>query len=321
MYWGRNLDWGFSYGESVITTPRGHVEDWAFNGADADPRKGAHEPYAMIGMGIVVDDKPLYFDCGNETGLACGGLMFSGFGVLPPEPVEGKYNVAAYEFPTWICSMFASVDEAEAALKNTVIVGKQVNDKYALSYLHYFIADSKRSIVVEQLEDGLHIHRNPVDVLTNQPTFDWHLENLRTYLHVSPELPPAVTWDKHELAPFGSGFGMHGLPGDFTSPSRFVRAAYFNAHYPAQKGEDDNVSRLFKTLQGSAMIKGGSTMQNGMTEYTLYSGCYSAATKTYYYNTYEDPAIKAVHMEDTDLSNKTLAIGKPVAPVGAVGIL
>jgi choloylglycine hydrolase len=319
MYFGRNLDWGFSYGESVIITPRGYDEKWAFNGADADPRTGEHKPYAKIGMGIVAEGLPLYFDCANEVGLACGGLMFSEFGVLPPDPVDGMYNIAAYEFPTWITTMFSTVDEAEEALAKTRIIGKQVNDKYALSYLHYFIGDATRSIVVEQLEDGLHIHHDPVDVLTNQPKFDWHLENLRTYLNVAPQVPADAMWDKHKISAFGSGFGMHGLPGDFTSPSRFVRAAYFNSHYPAQTGEANNVERLFKTLQGSAMIKGGAIMENGMTEYTLYSGGYSAATQTYYYNTYENPAIIPTRMDSIDLDRTELAVGDPVAPTSAMG--
>ena len=87
-----------------------------------------------------------------------------------------------------------------------------------------------------------------VDVLTNEPDFGWHRQNLRNYLMLTDGLPAAAGWGRAELRPFGSGVGVQGLPGDYGGPARFVRAAFVNAHYPAQSDEKANVTRLFRTL-------------------------------------------------------------------------
>lgn len=287
MYFGRNLDWTCGYGQDVIITPKNFKRNYAFEG-EGDVVGD------IVGMAIVVNNTPLYFDAANDQGLAIAGLNFPGFAQYEDKPIEGKTNLAAYEFPLWVTSCFSSVDEVGAALKNVAIVAKPVNDVYPVALLHYIIADQSRSIVVEYMADGMHVYHDEVDCLTNQPTFAWQQENLRNYISLTPDYPAPVTWDKISLAPYGNGSGMRGMPGDFYSTSRFVRAAYFNAHYPEQAGEKDNITRLFKTLQGSAMIKGGAQTADGVFEYTIYSSGYSQATKTYYYATYDDPAIKAV---------------------------
>ena len=101
---------------------------------------------------------------------------------------------------------------------------------------------------------------------------------------------------------------MRALPGDFSSPSRFVRAAYFNAHYPACASEKENVARLFDTLQGVAMIKGGAKMADGDFEYTVYTGGFSEASKTYYYRTYDDLTLHSVSLDAVDLDGSSLAL-------------
>ena len=249
---------------------------------------------------------PLYFDCANASGLGVAGLNFPGYAQYADAPVEGKTNVAAYEFPLWVVANFTTVDEVERALDNLVIVGKPINDRYPVSLLHWIIGDATRSIVVEQTAQGMEVYHDDVDVLANQPGFAWHRENLRNYMNVSNELPQNVVWDKAELLPYGSGAGMRGIPGDYYSTSRFVRVAYLNSHYPVQSGEKANVSRMFHELEGVAMIDGAARMTNGEFERTVYTGGYSAATRTYYFNTYEDPAIRSVSMDDCDTEGTEL---------------
>lgn len=309
MYFGRNLDWNCGYGEQVLTVPRNFKRTWCFaqDNTIANTASTQDSP-AIIGMGIVEEGVPLFFDCANEHGLAIAGLNFPGWAAYEDSPVQGKQNVAAYEFPFWVVNNFKTVDEAEAALSNVAIVARPINDKYPVAFLHWIIADKTRSIVVEYTKDGMHIFHDDLDTLTNQPGFEWHHENVRNYIAVTNEVPQDTAWDKHEMSAYGSGFGMHGLPGDFSSPSRFVRAAYFNARYPVQDSEQDNVARLFHTLSGAAMVKGGAKMSNGDFEFTLYTGGYSAATQTYYHNTYDDAAIIATRMSDTDLDGTTIAV-------------
>ncbi len=297
MYFGRNLDWENGYGQSVVVTPRNYTYKSAFLG-EMKPKAGA-----IIGMAIVEENVPLYFDCYNEAGLGIAGLNFPGYAKYEEKAVENKTNVAAYEFPLYIVMQYKTVDEVEAALKNIAIVAKPINEKFPVSELHFMIADSKRSIIVEYTEKGMEVFDNPVDVLTNQPGYAWHKENLRNYMNLFAQMPPKVSWDKAEMVPFGSGSLMRGLPGDYYSPSRFIRAAYLNTHYPVQEDEASNVTRLFHTLAGVSMVNGAAMMADGRSEITVYTGGYSASSRTYYYNTYENFAITAVKMADFDLDS------------------
>lgn len=301
MYFGRNLDWSEGYGEKVVITPRGYKYKSAFLG------EMANSP-ALIGMGIVAENTPLYFDCANEHGLAVAGLNFPGYASYEPDAVDGKTNVAAYEFPLWVALNFKTVEEIEKALPGVVIVAKPINEQYPVSELHWLIGDSKRSIVVEYTSSGMEIYENDFDVLTNQPGYEWHKENMRNYMNLFSMMPKGVKWNKAVMHAFGSGSLMRGLPGGFYSTDRFVRVAYLNTHYPVQKSEAENVSRLFHTLAGVAMIDGGAAMADGAYEKTIYTGGYSAAAKTYYYNTYENPAIQSVALSEHDLDSTELIV-------------
>lgn len=297
MYLGRNLDWSVGYGQKVVITPKNYVLNSVFCGK-------LNVSHPVIGMGIVQEGIPLYFDCGNDAGLAIAGLNFPGYAKYEPAAIEGKTNIAAYEFPLWITMNFASVDEVEKALENVAIVAKPINEKYPVSMLHWIIGDAKRSIVVEYTKNHMEVYKNDVDVLANQPGFEWHRENLRNYMNLSGSMPKEAVWNAAKLTPFGSGSMMRGLPGDYYSTSRFVRAAYLNSNYPVKSTENENVSRMFHTLAGVSMIDGAAEMHDGMYEKTVYTGGFSSASNTYYYNTYDDPAIKSVSMMGYDLNGE-----------------
>ncbi len=325
MYFGRNLDWSTSYGETPVVTPRNYRRHWAFesrsdetrsskDAGNASQRKadaGESCKHAIVGMGVIADNLPLYFDCANEAGLAIAGLNFPGYARYEDAPQPGKINVAAYEFPLWVASTFESVDEAERTLGDVAIVAKPVNDRFGVSLLHWIIGDGARSITVEYTAAGMQVYRNDVDVLANQPDFAWHCENLRNYLSANNDYPKPVRWRSAELSAWGSGSGMRGIPGDYYSPSRFVRAAYLNANYPAQDSEAENVLRLFHTLGGVSMIEGAALMETGFFEKTIYTGGYSAKTRSYYFNTYDDPAIKYVSLADLDANGSELLVPEP----------
>ena len=222
MFFGRNLDWTFDYGERALVVPRGFKPASPF-GATGEVS------HALIGMGIVEEGQPLLFDAGNDVGLAVAGLNFPGYAEYAPAPIEGKTNVAAWEFPLWVAANFATVDEMAAALQDAVIVDEPIAPKWPSSLLHWIIGDATRSIVVEYTAAGMQVFENPVDVLANQPGYSWHAENLRNYLNVSSAFDSKGAFGQ-PLAPFGAGASQRGLPGDYSSPSRFVRAAYVNAN-------------------------------------------------------------------------------------------
>lgn len=298
MFFGRNLDWSFSYGERIVFTPSDYAWEPVFNVQD-----GHH---AVIGVGIISDDKPLYFDCANEAGLAVAGLNFPGYAQYASAPVDGTMNVAAYEFPLWVTRSFTTLDEVREALGNVTIVDKPVNDKYPVSMLHWIIGDKTGSIVVEYTATGMHVYEDDVDALTNQPEFNYQRANLVNYMNARPEMLEPVKWGNATLTPWGAGLSAHGLPGDPNSTSRFARAAYTNTHYPVKQGERDNVTRLFRTLSASSMIQGQSIMPDGKYEYTVFTSGYSANTRTYYKADYDEPTIKAYPMDKFTMDSTQL---------------
>ena len=308
MFFGRNLDWTQGYGERVVVTPPDAIVPAAFD----RPADLAHG-HAVIGMGIVVAGIPLYFDCGNDAGLAVAGLNFPQSARYAEGPREDSVNVAAYEFPYWVARNFASLDEVRRALADTIIVAKPVNEQLPVANLHWIIGDATGSVVVECLDDGVRVWENDVDVLTNEPDFGWQRQNLRNYLMLSDDAPAHTPWDRADLTPFGSGLGMQGTPGDYSGPSRFVKVAFVNSHYPAQEREADNVTRLFRTLGSVAVPEGCARMGDGAYEKTLYTSCFSAGTLTYYHATYDDPQIRAYPLASCDLSGSVPIMLEPAA--------
>lgn len=304
MFWGRNYDWNVSYGETPLVMPKGYRLTRAF-GDDYSSQ------YACVGMSIEYEGYPLYFNCGNDAGLAVGGLNFAGYASFEKEPVSGKTNVAAYEIPAWIGATFATVDEVEEALRNVAIVGKSISPSLGVAMLHWHIADAKRSIVVEYQEDGMHIYHDRVDVLTNQPPFSWHEENLRNYLCCNGNWPDDAEWRTQTLAPFGTSAAMHGIPGDASPTSRFVKAAFVNAFHPQKSSEHDNVMRMFHTLGSVAFVEGIAKKADGSSEITIFSDCFSTATNTYYFNTYDDPALRSYCLKDYADTNPSSLIKLP----------
>ena len=297
MFFGRNLDWTQGYGEKVVVTPPAAQVPTAFE-RPGDPARG----HAVIGMGIVVAGIPLYFDCGNDAGLAIAGLNFPQSARYAAATVDGTTNVAAYEFPYWVARNFSTLAELRTALTHVTVVAKPVNEQLPVANLHWIVGDATGSVVVECLEGGLKVWEDDVDVLTNEPDFGWHRQNLRNYLMLTDGLPAAAGWGRAELRPFGSGVGVQGLPGDYGGPARFVRAAFVNAHYPAQSDEKANVTRLFRTLGAAAVPDGVARMGNGTYEKTLYTSCFSAGSLTHYHATYDDPAIRAYPLAACDLT-------------------
>ena len=288
LFFGRNLDWSFDYGQGVMRTPGDADVPAAFE-RPADPARG----HDVIGVGITALGVPLYFDCANDAGLAVAGLNFPQSAHYAAGPVDGTVNVAAYEFPYWVARSFGSVAKVRAALAGVTVVAKAVSEQLPVANLHWIVADATGAIVVECMEDGMRVWDDDVDVLTNEPNFGWHRQNLRNYLTLTDADPEPASWGAAELRAFGSGEGLRGVPGDYSGPSRFVKVAFVNAHYPVQSGEKDNVTRLFRTLGSVGVPEGCARMADGSYEKTLYTSGFSAATRTYYYATYDDPQVRA----------------------------
>lgn len=298
FYFGRTLDNDFSYSEQVTVTPR----NFSFSFRNG---RAIENHFALIGMAYVVGGYPLYYDAVNEKGLCMAGLNFVG-NAHYFKPCDDKDNIAQFELIPWVLSQCESVEQAKALLGRTNITGENFNDELSVSQLHWIVADKTQSITVESVKEGLMIHDNPIGVLTNNPPFDMQMFNLNNFMNLSP-LPSRNNFAPNiKLDVYSRGMGAIGLPGDLSSQSRFIRAAFTKLNSVSEDNEKSSVGRFFHILGSVNQTKGCCELENGKHEITVYTSCCNADKGIYYYTTYNNRQITAVDMHRTDLDSKEL---------------
>lgn len=296
-YFGRTLDLEYSYNEVVTVTPR--------NFPLAFRTKGVLESHcAIIGMATVADDYPLYYEGANEHGLAVAGLNFPGNAHYFNEK-PNKDNIAPFEFVPWILGQCKDLADARKVLERINLCNIHFSKELPLSPLHWIIADRDGAITVESMATGLKIYENPVGVLTNNPPFDYHMTHLCDYLNLTHQ-PPENRFGDIELTPYSRGMGAMGLPGDLSSASRFVRAAFVKLNSRSKEGEMESISQFFHILGAVDQQRGCAKMPDGRYEITLYTSCIDTDRGIYYYKTYDNHCISAVDMHRCDLSGTKL---------------
>ncbi len=298
-YFGRNLDFEHSFGESVAVTPRNHSFTFQCG-------RTVNSHPAIIGMAVVDGNYPLYFDATNEDGLSMAGLYFPGNAVYL-QPWEGMYNIAPYEFIPWVLCQCKTVNEAKTLLSKTNLVDIPYSEEYPQSPLHWFIADKDSAITVEPGADGLAVFDNPIGVLTNNPPFPYHMHNLTNYLNVTSDEPISRFAPNYKLTAYSRGMGGMGLPGDLSSSSRFVRAAFTKLNSVSDNSEAASVTQFFHILGSVAQQRGCVKVGKGY-ERTIYSSCCNTDEGIYYYTTYENPQISAVYLKNADYTGNKITV-------------
>ena len=310
FYFGRNLDYEFSYGDEVTVTPRAYPFSLRCMG-------DFRTKYAMIGMAYVAGEYPLYYDAVNEKGLGIAGLNFVGNAVYHPAQ-DGKSNVAQFELIPWLLGSCATLAEVRTLLVKTNIVNIPFSEQLPLAQLHWLIADKTGSIVVESTADGLHLYEDKAGVLTNNPPFPFHQTNLANYMNLSPRQPENHFAPGLPLACFGQGMGAIGLPGDASPASRYVRAVFFKENAGSPKDRPGQVMEFFHVLEGVAMVRGSVITPEGALDETLYSSCIDGVEHVYYWRTAGASRISAVRMtEETCRGDKVLAVTPEESPAFA----
>lgn len=298
FYFGRTLDYEFSYQEEVTVMPRNYPFRFRHMGTDA-----CH--YAIIGMAFVQEDYPLYYDAVNEKGLGMAGLNFVG-NACYADPVPDKDNVASYEFIPWILSRCATVAQARELIGRINLTKEQFSPRLPVSSLHWLIADRTEAITVESMADGIHVYDNPVGVLTNNPPFPQQMFRLNDFRHLSRKDPQNNFAKALELTAYSRGMGAMGLPGDLSSQSRFVRASFVKMNAVSADTEEASVSQFFHILGSVDQQRGCCDVGEGEYEITIYTACCNADKGIYYYTTYDNHQITAVDMHREKLDGATL---------------
>lgn len=324
-YFGRNLDLEISYGQAAVVTGRGHSFPLRHGGLDLAGHtvgKDYKTSYAIIGIAAVFNGVPLFFDGANEKGLGMAGLNFPGNAVFH-KPVDGRDNIATFEFIPWILGQCATLEDAEKLLSRINLTDEAFSENLQPAELHWMITDGKRAIVIESMKDGLHIHENPVGVLTNNPPFEKQIFNLNNYRQVSARAAAPAFAPGLELDEYSRGMGSDGLPGGMSSMERFVKVAFvkLNSYNRKQKGlpvkdnteiydEKHSVSQFFHILHAVEQPMGCCELRPNVYEYTIYSDCMNLDDGILYYTTYENQGITAVRMQDAPLDGGKLTVFK-----------
>lgn len=299
FYFGRTLDYDRSYSEEVTITPRRFPLRFRDMGT-------LENHYAIIGMAHVAQDYPLYFDGVNEKGLAMAGLNFVGYADYK-DPVPGRDNVSHFELIPWLLAQCAGVAEAKEKLETLNLTNTPFSDRLPPAQLHWLLSDRRESVTVESVREGIRVWPNPVGVLTNNPPFDQQLFRLNDFMHLSPDTPHNHFSDRLSLKAYSRGMGAMGLPGDLSSQSRFVRAAFVKLNSVSGWEETESVSQFFHILGAVAQPRGCCRTGEGKYEQTLYTSCCNTDKGIYYYTTYDNHQITAVNMHGEKLDGSLLA--------------
>ncbi len=246
VVYGRTQEWsGFDFKTEAAIYPR----NTSFQGMTPEGQNGIswqaeHGFLGFLLLGRVIGDGM------NEKGLAAGEFYHEGFAEYPEyDPGLSDYSLSPTDVLPYILSNFATVEEVRKGMEKVMVVPVKDQSIDKVAPVHFFVTDpSGKSLVIEYLEGTPTFYDNPVGVITNNPTFDWHLQNLRNYGKLSSDSFEKKTWGELEITPLASGSGLLGLPGDYTSPSRFVRAVILKQiSFPTQGGMD-TVNQFFRIM-------------------------------------------------------------------------
>lgn len=291
----RSMDFAFKLDPDIVLIPRGF--SW-----QAQPDRAVRTTtYAFTGLGRHLGEY-VFADGVNEQGLCCAVLYFSGYASYQKEPLENKINLAPHEVVFWLLSSCSTVGQVREAVKDLNITASVIDLLGLVPPFHWIVTDRLGdTIVIEPLEDGLSVCDNPVGVMSNSPDFSWHMTNIRNYIGVRPYQLKPVTLGGVTFAPFGQGSGTMGIPGDYTPPSRFLRALFGKETINRAENELDAVTAIFHILSSVDIPKGSVVTDKGI-DYTQHSCCMFCDSGAYYFKTYDNSQIIKVDLFAEDLN-------------------
>lgn len=277
-YFGRNLDFDFSYGERVVIYPSDRPLSFR-NGTTLQKH------FAIMGVAHVEGDYPLFYDAINDAGVGMAGLNFVS-NAHYFEKKEGMTNIASFELIPYILSQAKNLKEVRAILKEVNVTNEAFSESLPPSALHWLISDKKESLVLEITKDGMNLYDNPYGALTNNPPWKEQLASLNIYRNLSNKDPKDSFLKENEQGFYSRGLGSIGLPGDLTSSSRFVRVIFNKSLCLSPKDEVSSVSSFFHILGSVEQIKGCCEVKENEFEYTIYTSCYNLNKGLCYIKTY-----------------------------------
>ena len=299
----RTLDLECSYAEQIVITPRGYRFPYIY--------ESVKKPLSLIGIAHVESGVPLYYDAMNECGLMGAALNFPG-NAKYGDRVEGRVNLASFELLPYVLSASDSLSCARELLSRVNITLDAFSSALPPTPLHWIFADSTGAITIEADAFGYHVYENPFGVLTNNPPFPYHKTRMADFMFLDSftkknELCPQVN-----LRAYSRGMGAIGLPGDFSSSSRFVRSVFLENHTKAENTPMGALRRAFHIADNISVPCGAVKSERGDDVYTVYTAVLSPFDLTYYVSAYGARSISALRLtEDRKCGDKILSFTIP----------
>jgi len=311
--YGRTMEWGaFDLNSRVSIVPRGY----AFTGLTPDGYNGKkwQAKYGFVALDMLEED--LFADGMNEKGLAVGLFYHPGYASYTEyDKAQANNTITAVDVVSYILSQFSTIEEVKSGLQSVKVVPVVEKAIGIPVQAHWMVTEpSGKSIVIEYLDHKLHIFDNPLGVITNAPSYDWHMTNLRNYINLSAVALPTKKIQDLNFAPLGGGSGMIGLPGDFTPPSRFVRAVAWSQTHRPLKDSDEAIYELFRILDNFNVPLGAAEGSNGdgvklkgMRSSTIWTTGWDISKKVLYFHTQHNRRVRKVEIDKMNFSKKDIA--------------
>ena len=300
----RTMDFSFQLDPEFVFTPRKHKLSFEHYRSDLEDHK------AFLGLSKNLGSYKMA-DGINEDGLSCAALYFEGYASYNKEVIDKSINLRPDEFLHWILAYNSSVEDLLAQLEGINLIEGEIAFIGKTPPLHWVVSDAKgKSIIIEPRDKKLLVYENQVGVLTNSPDYEWHITNLRNYIGIDMNQVHERKIGNLLLEPFGQGSGTFGLPGDYTPPSRFVRASFNRLAATYSKENEDLLSTAIHVLNTVSIPKGSVVTQRKTIDYTQYTSYMDLTNKIYYFKTYDNQNIYAEKMGDYDFTSSDLVVKK-----------
>jgi len=307
IVFGRTLEWGsFDLKSRLTVIPRGYK--YATHMPDGKTGLSWQGKYGVVGIDAV--EKDIVVEGMNEKGLAVGLFYHPGFAEYQEyDPALAAQSLAPTDVGQYLLTNYATVDEVRAALAAFRVVPVIEPALGFAPPVHFIVTEpSGKGIVIEYLKGEMKIFNAPLGVITNAPSYDWHETNLRNYINLSPVALPAKKIEELNFKPLGGGSGMIGLPGDFTPPSRFVRAVAFSKTARPTATGDETIYEVFRILDNFNVPLGaaegtGDDKTQGMRSATIWTSASDTNNKVFYYHTQHNRRVRMVDLKKIDFGS------------------
>ncbi len=293
---GRTMEFGFDVASDVVVVPAGSK----MTSSLADKTRGIHYTtrYGIVGSNFM--NKHMVVDGMNEKGLYIGALYLPGYASYQKwTPENAAKSMAPEDYVAWLLGNFATVTEVRENYDKVILVENPQKEIGGQSFPgHFLITDSSgASIVIEPTDKTLQLFENPLGILTNSPTFDWHMTNLSNYGNLSVTNVAPLNLTGKTIKGFGQGTGLLGMPGDYTPPSRFVRAVAFSQAAPQLATATETVPQMFHIMNAFDIPYGAvqdKTESGTHIDYTVWTSVVDLKNLHYAFKTYKDQSIRTI---------------------------